>query len=110
MTYHPAPKVLKDELPEVKEATVTYKFEELILRQNESVIQEKQAIAADSNFFKVFDYRIVQGSPENDADQTLLVGAHREQKPPSTSAIKDPLGQTIESPRVNLTDLSKSPE
>ena len=95
MTYHPAPKVLKDELPEVKEATVTYKFEELILRQNESVIQEKQAIAADSNFFKVFDYRIVQGSPE-----TMLTKPYSLVLTESKAAFyfgdQDPLGQTIE--------------
>ena len=95
MTYHPAPKVLKDELPEVKEATVTYKFEELILRQNESVIQEKQVVTADSNFFKVFDYRIVQGSPE-----TMLTEPYSLVLTESKAAFyfgdQDPLGQTLQ--------------
>ena len=55
MIYHPGPRTLKDELPEVEEATVTYDYIELVLRQGESVVQEKGIVSADSNFFKVFD-------------------------------------------------------
>ncbi|MEM6841249.1 MAG: ABC transporter permease [Bacteroidota bacterium] len=95
MTYYPAPKVLKDELPEVKEATVTYKFEEIIIRREESVIQEKQVIAADSNFFKVFDYRIIQGSSE-----TMLTEPYAlvltESKAKFYFGDQDPIGQTLE--------------
>ena len=64
MTFHPAPQALKDELPEVVEATVTQKLNELIIRQGETILQEKRAITADSNFFKVFSYQILHGSPE----------------------------------------------
>ncbi|MGB3780495.1 MAG: ABC transporter permease [Tunicatimonas sp.] len=95
MVYHPAPQALKDELPEVEEATVTYKFDELIFRQGESVVQEKQAIAADSNFFKVFDYRIIQGSPK-----TMLTEPYALVLTESKAAFyfgdQDPLGQTLE--------------
>jgi len=95
MTYHPAPKVLKDELPEVKEATVTYKFKELIFRQEESVIQEKQVIAADSNFFNVFDYQIIQGLSE-----TMLTEPYSlvltESKARFYFGDQDPLGQTLQ--------------
>ncbi len=95
MIYHPAPQALKDELPGVEEATVTYKFNELIFRQGESVIQEKGAISADSNFFKVFDYRIIQGSPE-----TMLTEPYSLVLTKSKAAFyfgdQDPLGQTLE--------------
>ncbi len=95
MVYHPAPQALKDELPEVEKATVTYKFDELIFRQGESVVQEKQAIAADSNFFKVFDYRIIQGSPK-----TMLTEPYSLVLTESKAAFyfgdQDPLGQTLE--------------
>ena len=95
MIYHPAPRALQDELPEVEEATVTYKFDELIFRQGVSIIQEKGAIAADSNFFNLFDYRILQGSPE-----TMLVEPYSLVLTESKAAFyfgdQDPLGQTLE--------------
>ena len=95
MIYHPAPQALKDELPEVEEATVTFKFNELILRQGESVIQERGAISADSNFFKVFDYRIIQGSPEtmlNDPYSLVL----SESKATFYFGDQNPLGQMLQ--------------
>ena len=95
MIYHPAPQALKDELPEIEEATVTYKFDELILRKGELVIQEKGVISADSNFFEVFDYRIVQGSSE-----TMLVEPYSLVLTESKAAFyfgdQDPLGQMLE--------------
>ncbi len=95
MTYHPAPEVLKDELPEVKEATVTYKFEELTFRRRESVIQEKHVIAADSNFFKVFDYQIIQGSPESMLTEPYSLML-TESKAIFYFGEQDPLGQTLQ--------------
>ena len=95
MIYHPGPQALKDELPEVEEATVTYKFDELIFRQGESVVQEKGVVSADSNFFKVFDYRIIQGSPK-----TMLTEPYSLVLSESKAAFyfgdQDPLGQTLE--------------
>ena len=95
MIYHPAPQALKDELAEVEESTVSFKFNELILRQGESIIQEKGAISADSNFFKVFDYRIIQGSPE-----TMLTEPYSLVLSESKAAFyfgdQDPLGQMLQ--------------
>ena len=95
MTYYPASRVLKDELPEVEEATVTYKFEELIFRREESVIQEKQVVTADSSFFKVFDYQIIRGSSE-----TMLTEPYAlvltESKARFYFGDQDPIGQTLE--------------
>ncbi len=95
MIYHPGPQTLKDELPEVEEATVTYKFDELIFRQGESVVQEKGIVSADSNFFKVFDYRIIQGALE-----TMLTEPYSLVLTQSKAAFyfggQDPLGQTLE--------------
>ena len=95
MTYHPGPQAIKDELPEVEEATVTYKFDELIFRQDESVIQEQGVISADSNFFRVFDYQITRGSPK-----TMLTEPYSlvltESKAVFYFGDQDPLGQTLE--------------
>ena len=95
MTYHPGPQAMKDELPEVEEATVTYKFDELIFRQDESVIQEQGVISADSNFFRVFDYQIIRGSPK-----TMLTEPYSlvltESKAVFYFGDQDPLGQTLE--------------
>nr|WKN35708.1 ABC transporter permease [Tunicatimonas sp. TK19036] len=95
MTYHPAAKVLHDELPEVEETTVTYKFGELIFRQDDRLISEKQVIAADANFFSVFDYQVLQGSP-NDmlAEPNTLVLT--QSKAESYFGDQDPVGQTLE--------------
>ncbi len=95
MTYHPAAKVLKDELSEVEESTVTYKFDELVFRQGESIVQEKNVISADSNFFKVFDYEILQGSAQHmltESNSLVLT------KSKAAFYFKDqnPLGETIE--------------
>ncbi len=93
--YHPGPQTLKEELPEVEEATVTYKFDELIFRQGESIIQEQGVIAADSNFFSVFDYQIIQGKLE-----TMLIEPYSliltESKARFYFGDQDPLGQMLE--------------
>lgn len=64
MTFYPSAKTLKEELPEVVESTVTFKFEELVFRNGESIVQEKHVIAADDNFFRIFDHEIIKGASE----------------------------------------------
>ncbi len=61
MTFHPAAPALQDELPEVEEYTVTYKFNELVFRQGNDLVQERNVISADANFFAIFDYQVLQG-------------------------------------------------
>lgn len=95
MTYQPAAKVLKDELPEIIAYTTSYKFDELIFRKGESVIQEKNVISADSNFFKIFDYQVLQGSPEDIlAEPNALVLT--ESKAKFYFGDQNPLGETLQ--------------
>ncbi|MEQ9442512.1 MAG: ABC transporter permease [Cyclobacteriaceae bacterium] len=95
MTYHPAAKVLHDELPEVEDYTVTYKFGELVFRQEDKLISEEQVIAADANFFNVFDYQVIQGSA-NDmlAEPNTLVLT--QSKAEFYFGDQDPIGETLE--------------
>ncbi|MFA0964453.1 ABC transporter permease [Roseivirga sp. BDSF3-8] len=62
MTYHPAPEALSRELPEVMTGTVTYKFGELVFRKGEALVKESGVISADSNYFRIFDWPIVEGT------------------------------------------------
>ncbi len=95
MTFHPAAKALKEELPEVQAYTVTYKFDQLIFRKGESVIQEKNVIAADTHFFKLFDYDVLQGSADNmlsEPNSLVLT----ESKARFYFGEENPLGKTIQ--------------
>ena len=95
MTYHPAPQALKDELPEVEEATISYKFAELTFRQGETVVPEKYVVSADSDFLRIFDYKVLQGSPgEMLAEPNVMVLT--ESKAKFYFGEEDPLGKTIE--------------
>ncbi|MEQ9404268.1 MAG: ABC transporter permease [Cyclobacteriaceae bacterium] len=65
--------VLNRELPEVVQHTVTKQFDELIARSGESVFKEKRVITADSNFLKLFDYKVLEGDPESMMAQPLSI-------------------------------------
>lgn len=95
MTFHPAAKALKDELPEITNYTVTYKFDALIFRNGEKVIQEKHVISADSNFLDIFDHKILKGSANE-----MLKEPHTLVLTKSKAAFyfgeEDPIGKTIE--------------
>ncbi|MEM8968129.1 MAG: ABC transporter permease [Bacteroidota bacterium] len=95
MTFHPAAPVLQDELPEVEEYTVTYKFNELVFRQGNDLVQEKEVIAADANFFNVFDYEVLQGSADDMLSEpnTLVL---TKSKAEFYFDDQNPLGQTLE--------------
>ncbi|MEK6480260.1 ABC transporter permease [Catalinimonas sp. 4WD22] len=95
MTYHPAAKVLSDELPEVENYTVTYKFGELIYRQGKELTQERNVISADANFFGVFDYEVLQGSPDemlSEPNSLVLT----QSKADFYFGEADPVGKTLE--------------
>ena len=61
MSFAPSGQALVDAVPEVINSTLTYQFRELIVRQGDQSVKETKAIAADSNYFDLFDYKILAG-------------------------------------------------
>ncbi|WP_422360406.1 ABC transporter permease [Reichenbachiella sp.] len=61
MSFAPSGQALVDAVPEVVNSTVTYQFNELIIRQNDQSLTEKRVIAADSNYLEMFDYKVLAG-------------------------------------------------
>ena len=59
MSFYPSGRALTEELPEVLQYTSTYKFNELIFRKDNKVRTEKMIVGADSNFFKIFDHKVI---------------------------------------------------
>nr|WKN35709.1 ABC transporter permease [Tunicatimonas sp. TK19036] len=95
MIYQPALAALSEEVPEIENYTVTYKFDELVLRQGENSISEKGVISADTNFLDIFNYQVLQGSPrEMLAKPNAMVLT--ESKARFYFGDQDPLGQTIQ--------------
>lgn len=64
MSFAPSGALLVETVPEVINSTLTYQFNELILRKNDQSITEKRVVAADSNYFELFDYKILSGNPK----------------------------------------------
>lgn len=62
MSFFPSGKVLKDEIPEIREYTTTHKFGELVFRKGESLVTEEKVIAADERFLSLFTYPVVSGN------------------------------------------------
>ncbi len=94
MSFNPSGKALTDELPEVLDYTCTYKFSEIVFRHNDQVRYEKNMVAADSNYFKLFDYRFIQGDPStalNNPNSLVLTKA----KAVSYFGDADPIGKEI---------------
>ena len=65
--------VLNDELPEVVQHTVTKKLDKMTMRFGNDTFIEDYAVSADSNFLKMFDYKILQGSIDEMMSQPLSV-------------------------------------
>ncbi|MDH3651567.1 MAG: ABC transporter permease, partial [Saprospiraceae bacterium] len=63
MSFAPSGQVIKDEFSEVMEYTTTYKFSPLVFRKGDQIIEEDNFLAVDSNFFKLFGYRLISGDP-----------------------------------------------
>ena len=61
MSFAPSGATLVEKVPEFINSTVTYQFIELIIRKNEKSLTEKRAIAADSNYLELFDYKVLAG-------------------------------------------------
>lgn len=54
----------KLEYPEIEESCRIFKFPgSILLKKGEEVVEEKERMWADSNFFEVFDFGLIQGNP-----------------------------------------------
>ena len=60
----PMSKALVEEIPEVKEATRVKEMGEWIFRNGTISFNEEDIMAADSNFFEVFSFKLYNGNPE----------------------------------------------
>ncbi|MFY0686005.1 MAG: ABC transporter permease [Cyclobacteriaceae bacterium] len=95
MSFAPSGKVLKEEVPEILDYTTTYKFDEVAFRMNNQLILEKNVIAADSNYFKLFDYQLLSGDPNtalNEPKSIVLTKTRAE----ALFGERNPIGETIE--------------
>lgn len=64
-TPSPMAEVLTNEYPEVKEATRLFQlFGDLRVRHNDDIFFEPEALAADSNFFDLFNIKMLKGNPK----------------------------------------------
>lgn len=95
MSFSPSGKALKEDLPEVLDYTTTYKFTEITFRKGDGVKLEKKIIAADSNFFKLFDYQMVAGNPLTALEKpnSLIL---TETKARSYFGDANPIGQSLQ--------------
>ncbi|MBV6644374.1 MAG: ABC transporter permease [Cyclobacteriaceae bacterium] len=95
MSFHPAGRVLLDETPETIGYTVTNKISGIIFRKGQSVILEEGIVAADSNYFKLFDYKMLSGDPETALQEpnSLVL---TESKARSYFGNENPVGKTIQ--------------
>ena len=94
MSFHPSGKVLKEELPEVLNYTTTRLTGNLVIRHGDRVIQEDNVCAADSNYFKLFDYEILAGNPEtmlNEPNSLVL----NESKAKAYFGDENPVGKSL---------------
>lgn len=54
---------LVDEFPQIKSATRLARLDPIYFSNNDNLIKEENLIYADSNFFKIFSVKMVQGDP-----------------------------------------------
>jgi putative ABC transport system permease protein len=92
-TPPPLARALESEFPEVVAATHIYKFDEIIVRHEDSFFAER-ALAVDSNFFKVFDFELIEGRPLDvlRMPRTLVI---TEESAKRYFGDKSPVGETL---------------
>ncbi len=87
--------VLNEELPEVIQHTVTKKLDKLTLRYGNDTFLEDYVVSADSNFLKMFDYEVLQGSVDEMMSQPLSV-VLTESRARAYFKGENPMGKTIQ--------------
>ncbi|MEO9849970.1 MAG: ABC transporter permease [Reichenbachiella sp.] len=94
MSFAPSGPALVEAVPEITHSTLTYQFNELVLRKNEQSIREKKAIAADSNYFDLFDYKVTSGDPQTMLNEPFSM-VLTESRAYDYFGNQNPVGQTI---------------
>ena len=95
MSFAPSGRALVEELPEVISYTTTYKFDDIIFRKGDNLTVESKVIAADSNYFDHFTYKILQGDPTTILDEPYSI-VLTESKAREYFGDEDALGKTLE--------------
>ena len=92
------------EYPEVEEATRMFFFQgSMTIKHNESLYEERNRVWADSNFFNFFDFKLIQGEPNevlNKPNAVVLTEATAEKY----FGNENPVGKTLDIPQ-NDNDL-----
>lgn len=84
------------DLPEVKTYTVTKKIDEnIVMRYGDRVFEELNIASADSNFLKVFPYKVLRGTPETLFEEPLSI-VLTESQAIKYFGTEDPMGKTIQ--------------
>lgn len=91
-TFPPMAEALQNNIPEIQYAMRMTQRSELVYKRNDIAFNESDTFFADSNFFKVFDFKLIAGDPA-----TALVG---ENKIVLTPAIAQKYFKTVEWEKV----------
>ncbi|CAD5253297.1 MULTISPECIES: FtsX-like permease family protein [unclassified Imperialibacter] len=94
MSFAPSGKALVEEVPEIIDATTTYKFGGLIFRKGESFVTEERVIAVDEHFLNLFTYEVLSGNTASllSEPNSLVLS---ESKARFYFESQDPVGKTI---------------
>ncbi len=95
MSFAPSGKALTEELPEVLEYTTTYKTWRMSFRKDGQPVEERDVIAVDSNFLRLFNYEVLEGDKKtmlNEPHSIVLTKSQAEKYFGNTN----PVGQNIE--------------
>lgn len=95
MSFAPSGQALVDAVPDVINSTLTYQFRELIVRQGDQSVKETKAIAADSNYFDLFDYKILAGGDPSQMLKDPYSVVLTESRAKAYFGDENPVGQSL---------------
>lgn len=87
--------VLNEEIPEVLQHTVTKKLDPITFKYGDKILKDDYVVSADSNFLELFDYKVLQGSPETMLNEPLSI-VLTASKAKAFFGDEDPIGKVIE--------------
>ncbi len=65
ITAAPMAQALVEDIPEIEQAVRIGKFGDWLVRYKEKSFNENNVLFADSSFFKIFDFNLIEGNPED---------------------------------------------
>lgn len=95
MSFAGAASMFIEEIPEVINATTTYKTERMVFRKRNQPIEELNVIAVDTNFIDLFAYSVLQGDPKTMLSAPFSIVLTKTQAEKYFGA-ENPIGKTIE--------------